>query len=175
MISFWIISFFLFIWLVLTIAYQFDYLSEKISTIDIFKLIPRWTFFSPNPGCHDYHLMYRENNDSDQTSKSHESDWNEVVIEESNSMFTFLWNPQKRLNKVVSDASSSISTFAIESKNNNEFNSKLFQLNAGYLMLLNITLSLTNVNKHFQFSLIQSQGFIDRKCEPLFISNLHTV
>ena len=47
------------LWLFTTILYQFDKCAVVISKFDVFHIIPRWTFFAPNPGQHDMHLGQR--------------------------------------------------------------------------------------------------------------------
>src|SRR5690348_12432463 len=48
-------------WFILSILNQFGFAwFDKITRHDHFSLLPLWTFFAPNPGQSDYHLIYRD-------------------------------------------------------------------------------------------------------------------
>lgn len=88
------------IWLIATVICQFDEwkLTMTIRGMDSMNLIPLWTFFAPNPGKQDYHLLYRDKGQGDAVS-----DWVEVDLQEERHLFSFIWNPDKRDKKVLSD------------------------------------------------------------------------
>ena len=68
-----------------------------LTTYDIFGLIPIWTFFAPNPGNTDVHLLYRDRAEDGSTSA-----WRDVPLEKRQSAFEF-WSPRRRIGKGVVD------------------------------------------------------------------------
>ena len=89
----------LLLWFALSVANQFN--SGWMTAIlvhDQFRLIPRWTFFAPNPGIDDYHLMVR-----DFLEDGSATPWVEIRIGNVRSRFCAIWNPNKRFIKMVHD------------------------------------------------------------------------
>ena len=69
-------------------------LSSFIHEIDYFSLIPSWTFFAPEPGVTDYHLLTR--------IKLKSGDFTPLVVESTANKKTInnaIWNPKKRKQK----------------------------------------------------------------------------
>ena len=91
---------FFLVWLALTVSCQFEHhtVTQFVRTFDVLNLIPIWTFFAPNPGKQDYHLLYR-----DKTRGDAVGDWIEVDLQEERHLLSCLWNPDKRDKKVLSD------------------------------------------------------------------------
>ena len=48
------------LWLVITLLAQHPRFQSVINRFNGLHVIPRWTFFAPNPGVRDYHLVIRE-------------------------------------------------------------------------------------------------------------------
>jgi len=94
------IGVFLLIWLALTVSCQFEThrITQFIRAFDVLNLIPLWTFFAPNPGKQDYHLLYRDKEQGDTVG-----DWIEVDLHEERHLLSCFWNPDKRDKKVLSD------------------------------------------------------------------------
>lgn len=91
-------------WLILTVLNQFNFdFNIHFRRHDHGHLIPRWTFFAPNPGTADYHIVYRDL-DADGAPCG---GWIEVPIPIRSSL-ALVWNPQKRSRKVVTDMSQSL-------------------------------------------------------------------
>lgn len=88
------------VWFVVTILCQPDgwKLAQRIRAFDHLGIIPLWTFFAPNPGKQDYHLLYR-----DKLHSGVLSDWVEVDLQEERYVYSCFWNPDKRDKKVLSD------------------------------------------------------------------------
>ena len=85
------------IWVVLTILNQFNFRWFRlVRGIDLMLLIPRWTFFAPNPGVTDFHLSYRT-----VAADGTGSDWEEIDFISSRTPWSAIWNPQKRVTKAV--------------------------------------------------------------------------
>jgi hypothetical protein len=72
-------------------------LLSPLLAYDICGLIPIWTFFAPNPGDTDVHLLFRDREASGRTT-----DWREVPLTGRRRM-TDLWNPRRRINKALVD------------------------------------------------------------------------
>jgi hypothetical protein len=72
--------------------------------VNVFGLIPTWTFFAPNPGMTDYHLLYR-----DRLADGSFDNWRQVELKGSeNGCRLALWNPTKRKHKALSDTVSAL-------------------------------------------------------------------
>ena len=94
----------LMLWLVCSVVVQFSPTwFQFIERHDLFMLLPRWTFFAPRPGMSDYHLLYR-----DQLEAGRLSDWTEIPITEERKTYSFLWNPEKKSKKILSDVVASL-------------------------------------------------------------------
>lgn len=65
-------------WLAASILNQFRFSwFQRFRQYDSFSLLPIWSFFAPNPGQSDYHLVFRDR----QHDGSH-SEWSEIEITE---------------------------------------------------------------------------------------------
>src|SRR5579863_3705743 len=74
------VTVFLACWFLATILCQFR--DTKLSTfirgrLDLFAMIPLWTFFAPKPGKRDYHLLYRDRDEPGTLTE-----WQEMEITE---------------------------------------------------------------------------------------------
>lgn len=67
---------------------------------DLVGAIPSWSFFAPNPARTDCHLVYRHVLDSGEVTG-----WTEAFVWEP-ARRRWLWNPDRRAEKAISDASS---------------------------------------------------------------------
>ncbi len=88
------------IWIILTLLNQERRTRRFIKHIiayDIFGLIPIWTFFAPNPGDRDVHLLFR-----DRCEDGRITSWREVHLA-GRRRITDLWNPRRRINKAIVD------------------------------------------------------------------------
>src|ERR1700686_2969061 len=83
-------------WLAATIAIQFhSSCPHWLRAVNVFWLIPVWTFFAPNPGMTDYYLLYR-----DRLPDGSFDNWRKVELKNSpNGFRVALWNPTKRKHK----------------------------------------------------------------------------
>jgi hypothetical protein len=90
------------IWLLLTICNQFNLRWMRlIRRFDLMMLIPRWSFFAPNPGLSDFHLSVRTF-DADGVA----SPWEEIDGIAQRALRSALWNPDKRVTKAVIEVAS---------------------------------------------------------------------
>lgn len=76
--------------------------------LPVFKKIPQWRFFAPNPGIEDLYLLYRHSLDgSDPWGQ-----WLEVPIYEAPGRLSFVWNPGSRSAKALFDAAHQLRVLA---------------------------------------------------------------
>ena len=154
-------------WFALSVANQFDLLSEKIGRFDYLKLIPRWTFFAPNPGTNDYHLVYR-----DQQSDGTFSSWQELAELNSGHNVSCLWNPQRRVTKTIADTVNNI--LRVNAKIPDFSRSVKFTLE--YMILLQAAHKPSPTGKQRQFAVVQTHGFgQSRQLQLVLLSELHGV
>src|SRR5688500_2497266 len=91
--------FFFSIWFVLSIINQIDHkLVQGIKQNDIFHVLPRWTFFAPNPGFSDYHLLFRH-----KLATGEISHFKEISLTAQKNLLSAVWHPGKRTKKALSD------------------------------------------------------------------------
>src|ERR1044072_6803482 len=148
-----VIALLLFGWFLLSILNQFGFSwLDKIRGHDHFSLLPLWTFFAPNPGQSDYHLVYR-----DKKADGSLTDWREIEITEQSKPFCFIWNPEKRSKKVLSDVVSSIVSSIPSAKDSPD----AIMLSIPYLILLNVVSHVDREDQttHRQFVLVETFGF----------------
>ena len=87
------------VWLILSALNQF-YHGKWIAPLkrrDKLGLIPIWTFFAPNPGRSDHHLLYRDETEDGVGC------WKEIDLRRGSIVRAF-WHPARRVNKAVNDA-----------------------------------------------------------------------
>src|SRR6266704_3789794 len=103
-----VLLFLLSLWLVLSILYQIQRPAfvRWLTARDYFVLLPAWNFFSPEPGRHDYVLLYR-----DRFADGTVTPWHEIMVEGPGAAKA-LWNPSKRGRKAVSDMCSVLAQVA---------------------------------------------------------------
>jgi hypothetical protein len=170
-------------WTLLSILNQFEQLDfpfvRFLRALDIFNLLPLWTFFAPNPGQSDYHLIYRDRYQNDNISE-----WAQIALSESRRWYSFFWNPHKRSKKVLSDIASSL--IASLPAYNDSLEGLMFT--TPYLILLNVVSHQPPVNPlgltgrvERQFLLLETFGFepqseprclLRSKFHPLIVSEL---
>lgn len=85
-------------WLLISVVAQIVPRRVPFHRLDTLGLIPRWSFFAPNPGVHDYYLLYR-----DRHSNGSYSLLKEVQLVKTRRAFHAVWHPEKRIQKVVTD------------------------------------------------------------------------
>jgi hypothetical protein len=95
-------------WLLVTILLHLP-ISGRLRDLDLFGVVPVWNFFAPNPGKSDFHLLRRY-----RSCDGSYSDWREVRLLCDRPWYAFLWNPQKRLNKLLLDLCTSLSEARFE-------------------------------------------------------------
>jgi hypothetical protein len=87
-------------WFALTILNQARWTRRFVSAIvsrDIGGLVPVWTFFAPNPGDTDTHLLFR-----DRDADGRVTAWREASAAGRRHVLD-LWNPRRRIHKGIVD------------------------------------------------------------------------
>lgn len=166
------------LWILLTIFWQFDYIrktSALIRKLNTFNILPIWTFFAPNPGMYDTHLLFR-----DKLENGDITNWKEVDVVQKRKLYHFIWNPLKRKNKLIIDAISEVKT--IKNSESQYATDKAvldnqIKFSKGYLLLLNIAFNSKKLNsnsKSRQFIVLDSCNLnSNRSLIPLFFSPYH--
>jgi hypothetical protein len=140
-------------WLVLSAVAQFPgRLVTALQTHDPFRLLPKWTFFAPNPGCTDYHLVYR-----DFTGET-PGQWREVPVIPRRDRWMWLWNPRKRFSKAVTDCTQSLLEIAREGETAIE----LLPFALPYIAVLNVVCALPAADgiDGRQFAVVETEGYV---------------
>lgn len=156
------------IWVTATIVNQFHSWCPKwLKLVNIFGLIPIWTFFAPNPGMTDYYLLYR-----DRLPDGSLDNWKEIELKDSeNGIRLALWNPTKRKHKALSDLVSSLIEFV-----NHRTNDSLV-VSVPYILILNFITSRPHSlgTTGTQFMVLEHSGFSNepQRTRVLVISGIH--
>ena len=157
-------------WLVLSALNQLPLRwMGRIKRRDYFGLIPRWTFFAPNPANTDYQLYYR-----DRLRDGRLTDWREAPVRGEKPLRVAVWNPEKRRQKALSDFMRSIA----RSLRNAKGDADTLQLNLGYIALLHFTSNSPHDAESVttQFAVWQTYGFRpSRKPRLVMHSRFHAL
>src|SRR5436305_14853778 len=86
------------IWLLATILYQWKFFRTFLGRIDLFKLLPSWSFFAPNPATRDSHIVIRDLLRNGTTSV-----WRPVSAFPTRAVRHVIWHPAKRPRKILRD------------------------------------------------------------------------
>lgn len=173
------IGIFLGTWFLLSVLWQFKFSFLKpIQKFDFLQLLPNWTFFAPNPGTSDYHLIYKTD------CCGEEENWKEIPIIQNRSLVHFFLNVEKRKLKTLIDCIHgmvSVNNNNILFKLTDEASTKSLCISVSYMLLLNAVeneIRKGGVTKEtdFQFAIVESYGFIPKN-EPhvIITSTIHTI
>jgi hypothetical protein len=155
------------LWLVITLLAQHPRFQPFINGFNALHIIPRWTFFAPNPGIRDYHLVIR-----DRCSDGRLTGWRSVPVYSPRPRFGYLWNPQKRSSKIMNDAVQAIKLLL---KREN-IGTAGIHFTVPYLLLLYYAGHATRPEPdgiEFQIAIIESTGHDKRELECSFLSSFH--
>ncbi|HVW65890.1 MAG TPA: hypothetical protein VHB01_12855 [Nitrosospira sp.] len=156
------------LWLAITLLAQHRRFQPLINSLDGFHVIPRWTFFAPNPGVRDYHLVVRERRVDGSTTE-----WKSVPVYAPRPGWAWLWHPEKRSSKIMNDAIQSIKFL----QKQGEVGATGLPFTMPYLLLLRYashTVPPEPDSTGFQIAIIESTGHDDRKLECSFLSDFHS-
>ena len=76
--------------------------------LPVFKKIPQWRFFAPNPGVEDIYLMYRTR----QGEQASWGPWQDLSLQSKSSTVAVIWNPGTRKAKALFDATQQLRILA---------------------------------------------------------------
>ncbi|MDW6060506.1 hypothetical protein SAZ11_24025 [Streptomyces sp. FXJ1.4098] len=157
-------------WFGLTVAQQFKKRPRFLDTLDPANVsLPISTFFAPNPGSTDTHLLMRN-----RLADGSVSEWTEFPMTQARSSSHMVWHPGLRAEKALLDIVTDLTAVLRE-----ERRVEYVQLTVPYLSLLNFVTSrcksVPNAEQ-VQFLLVSSAGS-DESEEPsaLFASAFHDV
>lgn len=158
-----VVSFFV-LWLLLCLLVYVPRFHDIIRNLDEFALIPEWRFFAPNPGRHDFHLLFR-----DKFRDGAVGPWTEIAPIDGRRLWNVVLNAGKRKNKALLDC---MRDFA------KQVNGKggPIELSIPYLTLLNYVSCIPRnpPSQEVQFLLMYSAGEdIEKDPEILYLSRFH--
>lgn len=169
------------VWFGLSALNQINPISARVAPYDPLGLLPRWTFFAPNPGIYDYHLLYRECESLEtqlgtlqmvEESKHLVGPWLQVPDVCPDSAQLMLWNPQRRVTKTVTDIVAGLTMLRLAYPELGDG----VQYTSYYWLLLHLIQRESLRARQRQFAVIQSHGFPpERTSAVFFISNFHPV
>ena len=161
------------VWLIVSALNQHPRTRRLVNAVvdrDIFSLVPIWTFFAPNPGCTDLHLLYRDRDVEGETT-----DWREVVFSGRRSALD-LWNPYRRISKGVIDVAPDLTRGTPYAARNAVDKKKV--LGFPYLLLLNyVCMQPADFRAEMrQFAVARTNGFgTEGEPEVIFLSAFHRI
>ncbi len=167
------------IWIGLTILNQMKRTRRWVTFIvayDVLGLIPIWTFFAPNPGNTDTHLLYR-----DLYGDGTITQWKELNLVKRRNVL-HIWQPKRRISKAVVDVFPDLlNNFDDnETVTESEFKPlpKTKMLSFPYILLLNLTcMEQTDIfSERRQFAIAKTNGH-NWRSEPtvFFVSAFHEI
>jgi hypothetical protein len=159
------------VWLLASLIHQFRFpWWQRLASYDRLRLLPRWTFFAPNPGRQDLHLLYRSWENGQSRS------WQELEIAHSGHRWRWLWNPERYPNKALSDL---VQGLLVNNASLSEQDTpRLVMLSGYYLSLLALVMEQPPAapGSERQFAIVATQGFdSNRPLDLKFISERHRV
>lgn len=96
--------------LAVTVVWQFQGVDgiDRFRKHDVLNIVPYWTFFAPNPGRHDYHVLVRSA--STPQMDLDRCPWRQLSGLRNRRTRDALWHPRKRTDKALFDCVSAIGT-----------------------------------------------------------------
>lgn len=141
-----------------------------IKQYDVFHILPEWNFFAPNPGIHDYHILYR-----DVLLTGEFTRWVEVNPVEWRPWYTCFWNPGRRYRKAILDLCTHFG-MVLENADQKPSDDRI-KLSIPYLTLL---ILISNIQRNYDFRYFQFIIMITRysstsdpKQQVALVSGLH--
>ena len=139
------------VWFLLTIAFQRNNPLSRLTTrFDRFTLIPKWSFFTPDPAASNYHFVYRSLDDETSVSP-----WLELNLSPRGMLFP-LWNPRKRYREGM------IELFQLLALSSINYSAERLQFTAPYVILLDVARKRLggslSPKAFYQFALVETRG-----------------
>lgn len=153
-----LVSSILTMWFLISIPHQFtNNLGKGIKKLNIFGLIPGWTFFAPNPGISDYRFVFRDVLPKGQT------EWKEVEWCDRRRLADALWHPQRHRTKLIVDCVSAFVQTVQEMRKiglTARGGTPPWIVSVPYLALLNVAVSMPRASadaKARQFAIVEQK------------------
>jgi len=154
-------------WFLLSVPHQFRRCQRWLSRWDVACLLPTWTFFAPNPGTGEYHLLCRDEG-------CEHNDWVEVPTLQGRSTSHLVWNPMRRQAKVLCDFVQVL--VALRALSSSDEEESALRLSIPFLLLQQYTITRVPpcpCSKSRRFLLVKTHGhFSTREPSPVFLSPL---
>jgi hypothetical protein len=151
----------------LVLVAQFDLAGSRVSRADRFGFIPRWSFFAPTPGVHNFYLLYRVRFDNGTVGQ-----WISLFgLEQYRSPWTLIWNPERRTRKAVFDL---VSVLIRERADDEQARARL-QLSIPYLLMVNYVSGLARRAGVNAVQFLVMENYQDGSAYPVFVSALHSM
>ena len=167
------------IWFVLSILNQIDDFSRKVSRFDYLNLLPRWTFFAPNPGISDVFLVYRTADKSldlreEKSYVEHRdaiSRWRELIHPSlAGHEIVLLWRPSRRASKAIVDLAQCFYRGSADLR----INKLMIKLSLSYLIFCDMVEKFTEPGEQYQWAVVVGHGFQGRRSLRFqYISGFH--
>lgn len=138
---------------------------SRIARHDAFNLLPSWSFFAPNPGREDLHLVYRDR------SGDGPGPWRLLDPGADDVRCRCLWNPARFPRKAVHDLANGL----LQAARANAGAPRVALLSGSYLAVLHWVMSqpaAAAATTHRQFALVASAGS-ERGLTVRFVSEEH--
>jgi hypothetical protein len=139
--------------------------AQRLREWDPLGLLPRWSFFAPQPATGDFHLLYRY-----QLADGALTNWAEFRNLQPRHWWHALWNPGRRRNKALFDLTTALGLEGLQ------YGSASLPGSVHYLTLLNFVTRLAHPPfcTAVQFLLMLSYGEgSDKEPTVLLSSNMH--
>lgn len=156
------------LWLTLTVAIQFNSsFTSLLSHWDALGLLPRWTFFAPNPGHTDIRVLVRFGGASGATSWSEL--WLSSRVDDRRTVIRGLFNPYRRVEKLLFDFRNELIDPTI--------NPTQVRMSSEYIALLTISEMAAQIPGVIavQFMLAETNFTLATPFRVVMISDMHRV
>ncbi|GHF60359.1 hypothetical protein GCM10010218_47220 [Streptomyces mashuensis] len=158
-------------WLLLSAIAQLgpvaDRLPEYQRRYDVLGLVPRYHFFAPRPGVHDYHLLVRTRPGGGTGAYG---PWQEIGPRPRRRWWHVLWNPDRRARKQLFDLTTALT------RNDARCEDPATPLSLPYLMVLQHVSRRVPAGRLVQFAVARSAGYrTGERPGLLFVSRDHRV
>ncbi|MFN2136779.1 MAG: hypothetical protein ACK2UK_12545 [Candidatus Promineifilaceae bacterium] len=158
-------------WFCASLVHQFRFKWwNRLASFDRLHLLPRWTFFAPNPGRQDLHLLYRTWEDGQPEA------WQELGTSAGDGgRWRWLWNPDRYPTKAISDL---VQGLLVNASSCPQDAPHLVIFSGYYLSLLALVMEQRPAcpGSERQFAIVATQGFGgERPLDLKFLSERHRV
>jgi hypothetical protein len=158
----WIVGAVLGLWFAASVVHQFQpRYWRRWAARDVLGLLPRWSFFAPNPGRHDLHVVYRDRTDESWGS------WVELGAAPAPRWWRAAWNPHRYARKAVMDLVNGVRAVPVD-------RSRSHLLSSSYVALLDWVMRQPSHGARYRQVAVLGRHDHDRRIlDVLFVSDSH--